>query len=218
MRRKLNFPEAGNILSEVIEVFYRGKHTGSDNQATVMTDYGDARQNVSFAFLDEVVGKTIYNLTDGCKGVITSVTNNTITCSAGLSGGSGDDWDEDDEYVVGDRALNVLIAGVAPPGASLPPHNGYDTINDNRKLVTAAGTRERLVAASTPCKKVEVQALGTNTKSVVIGGSTVVAAPGTQRGIPLLAWSTFTIYIEDLYNVYIDAEVSGEGVTFAYFE
>lgn len=217
MRRKISFPEAGNVLSEVFDVFYRGRHTGADN-ASVLTDYNDSRKNVSFNFLDEVVGKTIYNLTDGSSGTIISVTANTITAT--LAGGTDNDWDTDDEYVVGERALNVLstIIGVPPAPTTQPPLDGYATIADGRKVVAVPGTAEALVAAPTPAKKVEIMALPTNTLSVAVGASTVVALPGTERGTILYAGSNATIYLEDLADIYVDAEFAGEGVTFTYFE
>ena len=216
MRRKLNFPEAGNVLSEVFDVFYRGKHTGANN-AAVLTDNNNERQNVSFAFLDEVVGKTIYNLTDGSSGTIISVTANTITAT--LAGGTDNDWDKKDEYVVGERALNVLSTpvGVPLPPASQPAPDGYATIGDGRQITTVAGTAKAL-AGATSCKRVEVQALFSNTQRLAVGGSTVVEAVGSERGYILLPGSNKTFFVEDLADIYIDVQVSTEGVSFTYYE
>jgi hypothetical protein len=95
-------------------------------------------------------------------------------------------------------------------------HN-ISTIADNRKTVTTAGTRERLVAASTTCKYVIITALSSNTGRVMIGGSTVVAAVGaTSRGVPLNAGEKFGLPADDLYDIYIDSTVNGEGVMFVY--
>ena len=94
------------------------------------------------------------------------------------------------------------------------PTNG--TISDGLKLVAAAGTRETL-AASTPCREVCITAKMTNTGTVVVGGSTVVAASGaTRRGTPLNAGDSVTIPINDLQKVYLDVTVNGEGVTYTY--
>ncbi len=179
MRTKPNMPETGHILSEVFDVFYTGKHEGigAANNAAVLTDMGKKRINPNFPFLDEVVGMTIYNITDGSSGVIISVTTNTVTAT--LAGGTGNDWDIADEYVIGTRALNVIHKGVAPAGASLPPANGYDTIGDGRQVTTVAGTAKALVAAATPAKKIEIQALFSNAQRLAIGASTVVEAAGT---------------------------------------
>lgn len=69
-----------------------GTHTGSDNELTVLTD------TTKTFVVDEFVGRTIENETDGSSGAITSNTVNTVTCSAGLSGGTDSDWDTNDVY------------------------------------------------------------------------------------------------------------------------
>jgi len=90
-------------------------------------------------------------------------------------------------------------------------------IADGRKVVAVAGTAETLVAGSTPCKKVNITAEVDNTLAVVVGGSTVVAALATRRGIPLLPGeSTGWFEIDDLLDIYLNAIVAGEGVTYIY--
>ena len=90
-------------------------------------------------------------------------------------------------------------------------------IVSGRKTVTAAGTAEPLVAASTPCEKVDIQAELDNTGEIVVGGSGVIAAAGTRKGIALRAGDSYTLEIDDVTDIYIDATVNGEGVTFNYF-
>ena len=80
---------------------------------------------------------------------------------------------------------------------------------------TSAGTRVAL-ASSTACQWVQVTAETDNTGIIVIGGSTVVAALATRRGTPLSAGDTIVLPVSDLANVYIDATVSTDGVTFIY--
>ena len=94
-------------------------------------------------------------------------------------------------------------------------HN-ISTIGDGRKVVTAAGTAEAL-AASTACEKVDIQAELDNTGVIVVGGSTVVATAATRRGIALRAGDSYCLEVDNLADVYIDAEVNGEGVTYTYF-
>ena len=96
------------------------------------------------------------------------------------------------------------------------------TIADNRKTVTAAGTAEKILAASTTCIKVIITALESNTDVIVVGGSTVVAGTtedggGTRRGTPLDPGQSLEILINDVSKIYIDAVVSGNGVSFVYF-
>ena len=96
-------------------------------------------------------------------------------------------------------------------------HN-VTSIGDGHKAVTTAGTAERLVASSTPCKYAVITALYTNTGRIMVGGSTVVAAVGaTSRGTPLDAYEKFGFPCDDLYDIYIDATVNGEGVMYTYF-
>jgi len=83
--------------------------------ATVMTDSGEAWST------DEHVGQTILNLRDGSSGVITSNTDNDITCSAGLTGGTDNDWDLNDEYQIvpswaAGKKLKLRIVGKAKVG------------------------------------------------------------------------------------------------------
>jgi len=85
-------------------------------------------------------------------------------------------------------------------------------IGDNSKNVTTAGSRVQLISSSTPCKYVIIVALATNTNSIYVGGSTVAAG----RGRPLVALQSEKIDIDDVSKIYIDADTSGEGVTFAY--
>lgn len=89
-------------------------------------------------------------------------------------------------------------------------------IGDGRKTVTSAGSAEAL-AASTTCKRVVICAETDNTGTVVVGGSTVVAALGTRRGIPLGPGDVFELEIDNLADVYLDSTVSTDGVTFTYF-
>ena len=88
-------------------------------------------------------------------------------------------------------------------------------IGDGRKVTVSAGTSVAL-ASSTAAKWVTVTAETDNSGVVVVGGSTVVAALATRRGIPLMAGDSCTLPIDDLADVYIDSTVSGDGVTFTY--
>jgi hypothetical protein len=95
--------------------------------------------------------------------------------------------------------------------------DSYANVGDGRKTVTIAGTAERLVATNTPCRKVEVQALPGNTSQVAVGTSTVIATVGSERGTVLQPGATATLYVQDLYTLYLDAAVAGEGVAFTYY-
>lgn len=91
------------------------------------------------------------------------------------------------------------------------------SIGDGLKLVTTAGTAEKLTASVTSCKAVLVQAKYSNTGDVAVGAATVVAASGvTRRGTILKPGAALPIAIDDVSKVYVDVTVNGEGVTYAY--
>jgi len=69
-----------------------GTHTGADDAAT-LTD-----STASFT-PDSLIGFSIENTTDGSDGIITD--NDATTVTATLAGGTGNDWDNGDAYVIG---------------------------------------------------------------------------------------------------------------------
>lgn len=81
------------------------------------------------------------------------------------------------------------------------------------KLVAVAGTPETLVAASTVASQVQIQPLSTNTGDVFVS---LISSPGSGIRIPVTQTVPVTIGIDNLQKVYIDAAVSGEGVTYIY--
>lgn len=80
------------------------------------------------------------------------------------------------------------------------------------KVVTAAGTQERLVASSTPCAWVVITAAPANTGKITIGDSSVDATADAENGVTLEAGASFTVPINDATNVWLDATVSGDEV------
>lgn len=72
---------------------FTGTHTAGNNEATRMTD------STAAFVVDALIGRTIRNVTDGSSGVITDNAATTIDVAA-LTGGTDDDWDTNDVYVV----------------------------------------------------------------------------------------------------------------------
>lgn len=71
---------------------YYGDHTGSDD-ASVLTDSSKDFDT------NELVGKVVYNKTDANSyGTISANTATTVTAT--LAGGTDNDWDTDDEYII----------------------------------------------------------------------------------------------------------------------
>lgn len=93
------------------------------------------------------------------------------------------------------------------------------TIVSGRKAVTAAGTAEKLVATATYCYRVDLSADLGNTNPVVVGGSDVVAASGSQKGVVLIPGNDpITILIDDVSKIYVDSQTNSDAVCFTYFQ
>jgi len=76
-------------------IYDTGSHTAADS-GTIMTDAVRALGNWG---ANELVGFTIFNITDGSSGVITANTINTVTVAA-LAGGADNTWQAGDTYMV----------------------------------------------------------------------------------------------------------------------
>jgi len=72
-----------------------GKHSGSNDQATGLTD-----SSADFTQWGVAIGDVVWNITDGSYGLVTAFTATTLTIGGGLTLGSENDFDTDDEYYV----------------------------------------------------------------------------------------------------------------------
>uniref|UniRef100_A0A6M3KKS2 Uncharacterized protein n=1 Tax=viral metagenome TaxID=1070528 RepID=A0A6M3KKS2_9ZZZZ len=93
-------------------------------------------------------------------------------------------------------------------------------LTSGRKVVAAAGTAVTLESDRREVAVVIITAeTGTvaNTGYIVVGDSDVDETAATRTGHPLAAGDSLTLYGVDLSKVYIDAGVSGDGVTFLYW-
>lgn len=91
-------------------------------------------------------------------------------------------------------------------------------IGDGRKVVATAGTAELLSTTSVKISSVIIQAETDNTGTIVVGGSTVVAAQATRRGIALTPGDSLVLDIIDLSLLYLDTTVNGDGVTYIWIK
>ncbi len=90
-------------------------------------------------------------------------------------------------------------------------------ITSSRKVVAAAGTAVTLVSAKARVHEVIITAETDNTGIIAVGGSSTIATALTQQGALLLAGESLPpLFDVDLYEIYIDASVSGDGVSFMY--
>lgn len=85
-------------------------------------------------------------------------------------------------------------------------------LSNGRKTVTTAGTPVA-IGASEGVSVVSVTALKGNTGVICVGGKGVIASESTRTGKPLLASESVSIPADDVGDIYIDATVNGEGVS-----
>lgn len=112
---------------------------------------------------------------------------------------------ETEEQAGGEKRQVIKVAESAPATGS--------GLGVGNKDVTAAGTAEPLVAATTACKKIYLTAKDNNTGKIYWGSSSVDSTNGDYL---FPAGKTAPIEIDDVNKVYIDAEKSGDGVKFTY--
>ena len=106
----------------------------------------------------------------------------------------------------------VLAAGTAVIGRV-----GHDVtgIGHGVTTVTTAGT-DVVLAASTPCKIVIIQAQTDNTNPVAVGATGVDATVATGTGILLYPGEVIVLEVDNLADVFIDSITNGEGVRYTY--
>lgn len=105
------------------------------------------------------------------------------------------------------RILDANMQVVNPSALSIP-----SSIGNGSQTVTTSGTRVQLSVTSIPCRYIIIVGLVTNTDTIWIGGSTVVAGSGR----PLVAIQSEKIDIDNVNKIWIDSVVNGEGCSFAY--
>jgi len=71
-----------------------GTHKGSNNAPVLSVPGADFKS----CGIDPSVGQLVLNDTDGSEGVVTAVTEDTVTCT--LTGGTDNDWDNGDTYII----------------------------------------------------------------------------------------------------------------------
>ena len=89
---------------------------------------------------------------------------------------------------------------------------GVTSVGDGTATVTTAGTRVQL--SDVTCKRVFIQALESNTGTIVVGGSTVVAALVGRRGFALFPTQGEFFQISNLNLLFVDSTQSGDIIHF----
>lgn len=89
-----------------------------------------------------------------------------------------------------------------------------------RQTVTTAGTAVRLVDQEQPVVgRVDITALTTNTGNIYLGDRNVSGQSGYEAGFLLQVTDgkpdVLTLYNQQLYDIWLDSTVNGEGVFWA---
>ena len=87
--------------------------------------------------------------------------------------------------------------------------NAPTAIYNGRKNVTTAGTRA-VLGTSQAILSITITAKLTNTGNIYVGNSSVTSS----NGAILSAGDSLSLDTNDISNVYIDSDVSGEGVSY----
>tara|TARA_Y100000592_G_scaffold40106_1_gene63613 strand:- start:1414 stop:4422 length:3009 start_codon:yes stop_codon:yes gene_type:complete len=86
---------------------HTGEHDGGDNKAFLQDANGNFFDN-ELKGIGTVLGSKVFNITDGSSGTIGTVDSNIKVSSLSLSGGTDDDFDNGDAYVIsGGCAFNT---------------------------------------------------------------------------------------------------------------
>ena len=107
--------------------------------------------------------------------------------------------DSSNEYV------SLATSGKQPP---------YSSVGSGTATVTTAGTEVQLTGAI--CKRVFIQAHESNTGTIVVGDSNVVAALAGRRGKAMFATQGDWFLVNNLNLLYIDSTVSGDIINYYY--
>ena len=112
-----------------------------------------------------------------------------------------------------EQIAGLMMAITNSGGAGDAPNGG---LYSGRKVVASAGTAEKLSATKERCENITITAESDNSGIIALGDINVVAAEGSEQGVILTPLGSHTVKVGDLSKIYIDATITGDGVSFAY--
>jgi len=117
-----------------------------------------------------------------------------------------------DSLPAGDNNIGKVGIDQTTPGTTnkvVAELTGSILAEANVTNVASAGTREQL--PNIPCREVTIIAKRTNTGYIYAGKNTVSS---TVYGVELAAKDSFTFVVKNANEIYIDASVNGEGISY----
>ena len=124
--------ENARVLLEADSVA-TGTHTGANNAAT-LTD-----STKSFT-TNALVNYRIYNTTDGSDGLITA--NDATTVTATLSGGTDNDWDTSDAYIIVARPARNPVSITSVTTTATVTHRNHGLVAGANVVIRGANEKE----------------------------------------------------------------------------
>ena len=124
--------ENARVLLEAASVA-TGTHTGANNAAT-LTD-----STKSFT-TNALVNYRIYNTTDGSDGLITA--NDATTVTATLSGGTDNDWDTSDAYIIVARPARNPVSITSVTTTATVTHRNHGLVAGANVAIRGANEKE----------------------------------------------------------------------------
>lgn len=189
---KIQLIQNGAVLADDFWNYSEGgTHTGAAD-ASVLTDSSKTWT------VDEWVGYIITNTTDGSSGIITANTSNTITAT--LEGGTENDWDNADAYLIAKGLNGDVNAGISHRFMVLVRDAAADI--DGRRLIGTTRTFGKTYAEF----KINGTSRGNNVLALVdstdLNNSTSIDTVST--------WSTITNTTEGFVQLDVDNNGSTE--------
>jgi hypothetical protein len=111
------------------------------------------------------------------------------------------------QYYNGNTDQNEPLQG--SNGAQYVQPVGSNSIKGARQVVVSAGMRVNL--PNYPCREITIIGLSSNTGSIYVGGNDVSFS---AFGVELSAKDSITLTVSNTNLIWIDAAVSGEGVSY----
>ena len=117
------------------------------------------------------------------------------------------------EVVIKSGTVTTVSTVTAITGGKI----GHDVTGIGHGVMTVTtGGSDLVLAASTACKMVIIQAQTDNTNPVAVGASGVDATIATGTGVLLYPGEIVVLQVDNLADVFVDSITSGEGVRYTY--
>jgi hypothetical protein len=187
---------AARVLMEA-NLVATGTHTGANNAST-LTD-----SSKSFT-TNELVNYRIYNTTDGSDGLITA--NDATMVTATLYGGTDNDWDTSDAYIIVAKPALNPVSIVRSDATATVTHRNHG-LSNGASVVIRGATQDEYNGIYT------IFNVSTNTYDYTVSGSPATPATGSPTSTAVILSGTTNasgILQTTAFNYKINQPVTGK--------